>query len=100
MSRRKGFTVLEMMLVLIVISVIMLITIPNIAQKKKIINDVGCTSLLDVVNSQILMYNLETGQEPTDLQILVDEGYLKSEQLRCPNGKKVIIDANGQAAAQ
>ena len=52
---KKGFTVLEMILVLSVITVIVLLTVPNIAQKKKVINDVGCKGLIQVVNAQILI---------------------------------------------
>ena len=38
---KKGFTVLEMILVLSVISLIFLITLPNIQQKNKIIQTKG-----------------------------------------------------------
>lgn len=97
---QKGFTILEMMLVLIVISVVLLITIPNITQKKKVIQKVGCESLVEVVNAQILMYNLQTGFEPDDLQALIDDGYLKESQLKCPNGQTITLDKNGQAVAE
>lgn len=51
---KNGFTVLEMILVLTVVSVIILVTVPNITQKKEVINNVGCKALLEVVNGQIL----------------------------------------------
>jgi len=51
---KKGFTLLEMILVLSVIAMILLITIPNVMEKKKLINNVGCKALVEVVNSQIL----------------------------------------------
>ncbi len=92
---KKGFTVLEMILVLTVITVIVLLTIPNIAQKKKIINNVGCQALIEVVNSQILVYELD-GKKVTDIQQLVDAGLLTSSQTTCPSGERIVIK-DGQA---
>ncbi len=92
---KKGFTVLEMILVLTVITVIVLLTIPNIAQKKKIINNVGCQALVEVVNSQILVYELD-GKKVTDIQQLVDAGLLTSSQTTCPSGERIVIK-DGQA---
>ncbi len=92
---KKGFTVLEMILDLTVITVIVLLTIPNIAQKKKIINNVGCQALVEVVNSQILVYELD-GKKVTDIQQLVDAGLLTSSQTTCPSGERIVIK-DGQA---
>ena len=92
---KKGFTVLEMILVLTVITIIVLLTIPNIAQKKKIINNVGCQALVEVVNSQILVYELD-GKKVSDIQQLVDSGLLTSSQTTCPSGERIVIK-DGQA---
>lgn len=95
---KKGFTVLEMILVLSVITVIVLLTIPNITQKKEIINNVGCSALIEVVNSQILVYELE-GKKATDINQLVEAKLINENQTVCPNGKKIIIE-DGQAKIQ
>lgn len=93
---KKGFTVLEMILVLTVISMVVLITIPNIVQKKKAINRVGCEALVEVVNSQILLYELENGEKPGTVDELVAEGYLKESQCVCPDGRRIEI-VDGEA---
>ncbi len=95
---KKGFTVLEMILVLLVITIIVLITIPNIAQKKKIIDNVGCKALIEVVNSQILTYELN-GDKVSDIQQLVEAGLITQGQTTCPNGQQIVIE-NGQAKAK
>ncbi|MGN1399595.1 MAG: competence type IV pilus major pilin ComGC [Erysipelotrichaceae bacterium] len=95
---KKGFTVLEMILVLSVITVIVLLTVPNIAQKKRVINEVGCQGLLQVVNSQILLYELD-GKKAEDIQQLVSEGLMNENQTTCPDGRKIIIK-DGQAILQ
>lgn len=95
---KKGFTVLEMILVLTVITIVVLLTIPNIAQKKKIINNIGCQALMEVVNSQILVYELD-GKKAENIDQLVEADLLTPSQTVCPNGAEIeIID--GQAAIQ
>lgn len=94
---KKGFTVLEMVLVLSVISLIFLITLPNIQQKNKIIQHKGCEALTKVVDSQILLYELENLESPTSIQDLISDGYLKEGQDRCPGGERIeIVDGEAQ----
>ena len=95
---KNGFTVLEMILVLTVVSVIILVTVPNVTQKKEVINNVGCKALLEVVNGQILMYDLENGEKPGSVEDLVSEGYLTESQCYCPDGTYIQI-VDGQAEA-
>lgn len=92
----KGFTVLEMILVLTIIMIVFLLTLPNIQQKRSIVNNKGCEVLKEVVNSQILMYQLETGDSSVTMDDLINEGYLKESQRTCPNGSEIYIE-NGQA---
>ncbi len=96
---KKGFTVLEMILVLTVVSVIILVTVPNITQKKEVINNVGCKALLEVINGQILMYELENGEKPGGVDDLVAEDYITESQCYCPDGTYIQI-VDGQASAE
>ena len=92
----KGFTVLEMILVLTIIMIVFLLTLPNIQQKREIVNNKGCEVLVEVVNSQILMYQLENGEVAVTMDDLINEGYLKESQRMCPNGKEIVI-VDGEA---
>lgn len=94
--KKRGFTILEMILVLSVISLVFLITLPNIQQKNTIIQNKGCEALLKVVDSQILLYELENLETPSSIQDLIQDGYLEQGQSRCPNGNMIGI-VNGQA---
>lgn len=98
-NKKNGFTVLEMMIVMLVIALLLLITLPNIQQKEKIIRDKGCQALLDIVDSQIILYEIDNLTTPTTVQELINEGYLKEGQDRCPNGETVVI-VDGQASTQ
>ena len=73
MKKDDGFTILEMMIVLSVIALIFLLTLPNIQQKEDIIRNKGCEALTEVVNSQILLYEIENLSPPTTIQQLTRE---------------------------
>ncbi len=96
---KKGFTVLEMILVLSVISLIFLITLPNIQQKETIIRRKGCEALIEVVNSQILLYEIDTLETPTGIDQLISGNYIKDSQRRCPDGRMIEI-SDGEAYVQ
>lgn len=42
MEKKNGFTILEMMIVMLIVALLLLITLPNIQQKEKIIRNKGC----------------------------------------------------------
>ncbi|MCI9292793.1 MAG: prepilin-type N-terminal cleavage/methylation domain-containing protein [Erysipelotrichaceae bacterium] len=101
MKQRKqnGFTILEMIIVLSIIALIFLLTLPNIQQKQEIIHNKGCEALVEVVNAQVLLYEVEHLVPPTSISQLIAEGYLKEEQRRCPAGEMIEI-VNGEAYAK
>lgn len=96
---KKGFTILEMIIVLSIVALLFLLTLPNIQQKKEVIDKKGCEALVEVVNAQILLYEVDHLESPSSIQTLISEGYLKETQATCPNGKKIQI-ANGEANEQ
>ncbi len=99
MKNNKGFTILEMIIVLTIIALIFLLTLPNIQQKKEIINTKGCEALIEVVNAQILLYEIDHNVPPTSIGVLISEGYLKESQQTCPDNSKIVI-SNGEAIGQ
>lgn len=77
----KGFTLIEMLIVLLIISVLILLFMPNLADKKKTVNETGNNAIIKVVETQMEMYMLDEGTtaEPA-LQELVAKEYITSEQ--------------------
>lgn len=98
-KKANGFTVLEMMIVMLIIAVMLLITLPNINQKQTIIRNQGCSALLEIVNSQIILYEVENKKSPASISELVAKGYLKESQTVCPDQSVVSIQ-NGQAVSR
>lgn len=97
---KKGFTILEMIIVLTIIALIFLLTLPNIQQKKQVIDGKGCEALIEVVNAQILLYEIETLETPGSMSALISKGYLKETQQRCPDGEKITISGGEAHAAK
>lgn len=77
----EGFTLVEMLVVLLVISVLVLIFIPNIAGQREKATEAGNEAVVKVVETQMEMYRLDKGtnSQPTGEE-LVDGGYIKQEQ--------------------
>lgn len=92
---KKGFTLLEMVVVITIISIIFLLTIPNIQTVLGIVQKKGCNALVKVVDSAILQYRLEYDENPSSVQDLIRAGLLSEQQIKC-DGKSIEI-FNGQA---
>lgn len=95
---KKGFTLIEMVFCISVVLIILLLVIPNVTKKNTIVKDKGCEAQIEVVNSQILLYEIENGKLPKSINDLTkgDKPYLTVKQRTCPNGKKISI-SDGQA---
>ncbi|EKN66284.1 competence protein ComGC [Neobacillus bataviensis LMG 21833] len=97
-NNEKGFTLIEMMIVMLVISVLLIITIPNVAKHNSNINNKGCQAYVKMVQAQVQAYQMDKNKVPT-LQELKGENYLREEAQGCPNGDTVKIDSDGNVTA-
>lgn len=88
----KGFTLIEMLIVLMVISILLLITIPNVTQHNNMINKKGCDAYISMVQAQMEAYEIDNGTKPT-LEQLIEKNYIESTS--CPNGAELEIDSEG-----
>lgn len=94
---KRGFTLLEMIVVMGGIVALFLLTVPNIVKTMAVVNDAGCDAQLKVVDAAILQYKIKNDVIPSDGSQLVSEGFLKESQLKCKNGDGIRI-INGQAS--
>ncbi|WP_053364090.1 competence type IV pilus major pilin ComGC [Bacillus sp. FJAT-27251] len=95
MKNEKGFTLIEMMIVLLVISILLIITVPNVTKHNATINTKGCEAFIKMVEGQVQAYNIEKEKLPASLSELVAAGYLKTEETKCPDGREISISAGG-----
>ncbi|WP_404453001.1 prepilin-type N-terminal cleavage/methylation domain-containing protein [Virgibacillus necropolis] len=88
---QKGFTLIEMLIVLMIISVLIILIIPNISKKSEEVYDKGCKALISVVQTQAEAYYLDNGSHPATTETLVTAGYITEEQKTCKNGDAIPL---------
>lgn len=98
MKNDDGFTLLEMLMVMFVISVLLLLTIPNITKHKAGIDETGCESYADMVQTQAMAYELMEGEQPQSLEQLQSSGYITSTT--CADGTTLILSDNDVSVAK
>lgn len=96
----KGFTLIEMMIVLLVISVLLIITIPNVTKHNSKINNKGCEAFVQMVQAHVQAYEIDKRKKPASIQALIDEEYLNEGENTCPNGAKIMISTDGRVSAE
>ena len=97
LKKTRAFTLIEMLLVLI-ISLLLILIIPNIAKQTSHIQSTGCDAQVKMVNSQIEAYALKHNRNPSNIDDLVSDGFIKEGQKTCKSGQTISI-ANGEAVA-
>ncbi|WP_042345987.1 competence type IV pilus major pilin ComGC [Bacillus massiliigorillae] len=93
---QKGFTLIEMLIVLLVISILLIITVPNIIQHQKSIRNKGCEAFVKMVQAQVQSYQIDENKLPASLEDLKSKGYIESAT--CPNGKSLKYDSDGKVS--
>ncbi|WP_369902629.1 competence type IV pilus major pilin ComGC [Bacillus manliponensis] len=88
MKNEKGFTLLEMLLVMLVISVLLLLIIPNVIKQKDSVQGKGCDAFVKSVETQVETYRLEHDTIPT-VQELHEKKYITKDV--CPDGRAISI---------
>lgn len=94
LKNNKGFTLIEMLIVMLVISVLLLLIIPNLTNRSEGVHEQGCDALVSLVQAQADSYYLDEGEKVNDINTLVPE-YLDSNQTSCKEGN---IQVNGGVA--
>lgn len=97
-KKENGFTLIEMIFCISVILVILLLVIPEVTSKNRIVKEKSCDAQIGVVNSQIVLYEIEHGELPTSMSQLTSGShpYLKEKQAVCPSGLAIQIN-DGEA---
>jgi type II secretion system protein G len=92
MKSRKGFTLVELLIVVLILGALAAIAIPRITEGAKTAKINACKTNIDLINSQIEMYNANNGTWPTIDQITAAT-YFPDGAPECPFGTAYAIDA-------
>ena len=82
MFKRNGFTLVEVLLVIVIIGILAAIVIPRIAYSRKNAAAAACNANVAALGSQIELYHVQKGTWPS-LQNLVDDDYIDAIPV-CP----------------
>lgn len=77
--KAKGFTLIEMLIVLVIISALLLLFVPNLSKQKDAVKETGGAAVVKVVEGQAELYELNNVGEAS-LEKLVAAGSITSEQ--------------------
>lgn len=72
-AKVKAFTLVEMLVVLLIISVLLLLFVPNLTKQKEAVNDKGKAAVVKVVESQAELYSLDKNEEATLSKLQADD---------------------------
>lgn len=66
---KQGFTLIEMMIVLLIISILVLLFIPNLSKQKDTVSKQGDEAIVKTVETQIEIYEINNNKKITDTQL-------------------------------
>lgn len=69
-NRQRGFSLLELLIVLAIIVIIVAIAIPNVMRTRMSANEASAVSSLKTLNSALVLYNSTYGAYPAQLNYL------------------------------
>lgn len=75
-----------MLIVMLIISVLLLLIIPNLTNQSEGVHEKGCDALVSLVQAQSDAYYLDTGNIVNSIDTLVPQ-YLDSDQTSCSEGE-------------
>ncbi|MFD1864086.1 competence type IV pilus major pilin ComGC [Planococcus chinensis] len=94
MKSQKGFTLIEMLIVMLIITVLIAIALPNVTKQTASVDDKGCKAFVHMVQGQVESFRMDKKSVPT-VENLVTDGYLKANETSCPNGDQIAISVDG-----
>ena len=80
-AKAQAFTLVEMLVVLLIISVLLLLFVPNLTKQKDAVDDKGKAAVVKVVESQAELYSLDKNEDAS-LSKLQADGRITAEQVK------------------
>lgn len=100
LKKESGFTLIEMLIVLLIIAVLILLIVPTIGKRSENVHEQGCEALVLTVQTQADAYRLEKGNYPTSIEQLKKEHFITDNQIKCKSDQALTINNEGVVSVQ
>lgn len=97
-KRSNGFTLIETAIVLFIVSLLMLLILPNLNQQRKNAEKKHADAMVSTIQTQVELYHNETDDDNVSYGDLLGAGYLTQKQV--DKAQKLGIDINGLQATK
>lgn len=94
LKNNAAFTLIEMIIVLMIISILLLIAIPNMTKNSSVANSKGCDATIELLQAQMGAYEIEKNERPANLEVLKTEKFV--DKIVCPDNTPLKLDDNGR----
>lgn len=93
MRKKSGFTLVELLLVVVILGIMAVIAIPRITTSATTARENACATNIDTLNSQIELYRIDKNDWPASLETLTaDTAYFPDGAPECPAGGEYKMD--------
>lgn len=99
LASERAFTLIEMLIVLMIISILLLIAVPQMTNTQKVVQNKSTDATVQLVQAQVAAYQMDhDGDLPSTLDELEEGGYV--DHVTAPNGDPLSYDpATGKVSA-
>jgi type II secretion system protein G len=100
MRNRKGLTLIELLIVVIILGALAAIAIPRITTSATTAKQNACTTNVDTLNTSIEMYKMDKGSYPATLATVTgDPNYFPDNAPVCPFGTPYVYNTTTSRVA-
>jgi prepilin-type N-terminal cleavage/methylation domain-containing protein len=97
MSKRKGITLIELLIVVIILGALAALAIPRISTSATTAKQNTCATNIDIIDTQMEVYFAEKGLYPTYEVLIADANYFPDGGPVCPLEGAYSLNANNRA---